>query len=116
MSASRDLDELSQVLGIAHRAYLAQKSANESSTGQTLETHWLVRRLIEKQPAKSADDLHVLLNAANLARELDPSFAYDEPGSCVSLLRKALAAIEQQHSQDQRSADDLLAKLQNASR
>jgi hypothetical protein len=106
------LEDLCQMLGMAHRAFLEQRNTDPQSSALTMETHWLIRRLIEQQTADRPGDMHLLLDAALMARDLDPDLAYSETGSCVSLLRKAVSAIERNHAENAEEANSLLALLQ----
>jgi hypothetical protein len=108
------LEELCSMLGKVHRAYLEQASTDPRQAAQSMDTHWLIRRLIEQQPANEPGDMHLLLEAAMMARDLDPDFSFSEAGSCISLLRKAVGAIERRHDLDAEAANQLLASIQRA--
>jgi hypothetical protein len=91
-----------------HGAYFALRLVEHHSTARVLALHWSVRRQMAACRIETADDIDAILEAAGWARDLDPHFTHQGPGSFCDLASKALEAIRRRRAEQELTADRLL--------
>ena len=95
-------------LGGLHGAYFALPLVEYPSAALVLALHWSLRRQMAACRIETADDVDAILEAAGLARGLDPLFEHQEAGSFCDLTAKALDAIWRRRAEQEVTANRML--------